>query len=113
MKTSPGPLKINSTNTWPAAQAAFWPSFWQRTKPRRAAGVRPLTVACAAAPWLTAPATARAGGALKVCVLIPGSKSDKGWMESGYDDLKRAEKKQGDKVKVTFVENVKFADMEQ
>ena len=34
-------------------------------------------------------------------------------MESGYDGLMRAEKKHGDKVKVTFVENVKFADMEQ
>jgi basic membrane protein A len=54
-----------------------------------------------------------AAGPLKVGVLIPGSKTDKGWMESGYDGLVRAEKKHGDKVKVTFVENVKFADMEQ
>src|SRR5216110_665898 len=51
--------------------------------------------------------------ALPIGVLIPGSKSDKGWMESGYDGLKRAEAKHGDKIKVTFVENVKFADMEQ
>jgi basic membrane protein A len=50
---------------------------------------------------------------LTVGVLIPGSKSDKGWMESGYDGLKRAETKHGDKIKVSFVENVKFADMEQ
>ncbi len=34
---------------------------------------------------LTLPA--RAAGPLTVGVLIPGSKSDKGWMESGYDGL--------------------------
>jgi basic membrane protein A len=56
---------------------------------------------------------AAAAGPLKVGVLIPGSKADKGWMESGYDGLKRAEAKHGAKIKVTFVENVKFADMEQ
>jgi len=56
---------------------------------------------------------AAAEGPLKVGVLIPGSKTDKGWMESGYDGLKRAEAKHGAKIKVTFVENVKFADMEQ
>src|SRR3954470_17251255 len=57
--------------------------------------------------------SASADGPLKVGVLIPGSKTDKGWMESGYDGLKRAEAKHGAKIKVTFVENVKFADMEQ
>ena len=56
---------------------------------------------------------ARADGALTVGVLIPGSKSDKGWMESGYDGMKAAEKKLGDKVAVKFIENVKFGDMEQ
>jgi len=50
---------------------------------------------------------------LPIGVLIPGSKSDKGWMESGYDGMRAAEKRHGDKVKVTFIENVKFADMEQ
>ena len=56
---------------------------------------------------------AQAAGPLTVGVLIPGSKSDKGWMESGYDGLKAAEKKQGAKIKVQFIENVKFGDMEQ
>ena len=37
---------------------------------------------------------------IKVGILIPGSKSDKGWMESGYDGLMAAEKKFGDKIKV-------------
>ena len=36
---------------------------------------------------LGAPARAQ-GSPLNVGVLIPGSKSDKGWMESGYDGLK-------------------------
>ena len=58
-------------------------------------------------------APARAAGPLNVGVLIPGSKSDKGWMESGYDGMKAAEKKLGDKVSVKFIENVKFGDMEQ
>ena len=58
-------------------------------------------------------APARAAGPMNVCVLIPGSKSDKGWMESGYDGMKAAEKKLGDKVAVKFIENVKFGDMEQ
>ncbi len=34
---------------------------------------------------------------LKVGILIPGSKSDKGWMESSYDGLMASEKKYGDK----------------
>src|SRR5690349_17845418 len=42
---------------------------------------------------------------LKVGILIPGSKSDKGWMESSYDGLMAAEKKYGDKVQVQMIEN--------
>ena len=61
---------------------------------------------------LGAPARAQ-GSPLNVGVLIPGSKSDKGWMESGYDGMKAAEKKLGGKVAVKFIENVKFGDMEQ
>ena len=59
-------------------------------------------------PW-----SAWAQSPLTVGVLIPGSKSDKGWMESGYDGLKAVEKRLGAKVKASFIENVKFADMEQ
>lgn len=58
-------------------------------------------------------APARAAGPLTVGVLIPGSKSDKGWMESGYDGLQAAEKKLGAKITVKYIENVKFGDMEQ
>ena len=58
-------------------------------------------------------APARAAGPMNVGVLIPGSKSDKGWMESGYDGLKAAEKKLGAKIAVKYIENVKFGDMEQ
>lgn len=46
-------------------------------------------------------------------VLLPGSKSDKGWMESGYDGLVAAQKAQGAKIKVQMIENINYADMEQ
>ena len=50
---------------------------------------------------------------VKVGILIPGSKSDKGWMESGYDGLVAAQKKYGDKIKVQMIENIANADMDQ
>ena len=50
---------------------------------------------------------------LKVGILIPGSKSDKGWMESSYDGLMAAQKKYGDKIKVQMIENINYADMDQ
>ncbi len=59
------------------------------------------------------PPVARAADALKVGILIPGSKSDKGWMESGYDGLVASQKKYGDKIKVQMIENINYADMDQ
>src|SRR5271154_7052286 len=50
---------------------------------------------------------------IKVGILIPGSKSDKGWMESGYDGLAASQKKFGDKIKVQMIENINYADMDQ
>jgi len=50
---------------------------------------------------------------LSVGILIPGSKSDKGWMESGYDGLVAAQEKHGDAIKVQMIENINYADMEQ
>jgi basic membrane protein A and related proteins len=55
----------------------------------------------------------RAAETLKVGILIPGSKSDKGWMEASYDGLMAAEKKYGDKIKVQMIENINYADMDQ
>lgn len=55
--------------------------------------------------WAAAPLT--------IGVLIPGSKSDKGFMESGYDGMLAAEKKYKSEIKVDYVENVQFADMDQ
>ena len=52
-------------------------------------------------------------GPIKIGILIPGSKADKGWMESGYDGLMAAEKKYGDQIKVQMIENINYADMEQ
>src|ERR1700722_9974181 len=62
---------------------------------------------------LVIPHSVRAAGPLKVGILIPGSKSDKGWMESGYDGLVAAQKKYGDKIKVQMIENINYADMDQ
>jgi basic membrane protein A len=50
---------------------------------------------------------------IKIGILIPGSRADHGWMESAYNGMKAAEQRHGDKIKVTYIENVKFADMEQ
>ncbi|MBS7543323.1 BMP family protein [Ancylobacter oerskovii] len=50
---------------------------------------------------------------LTVGILIPGSKSDKGWMESGYNGLVAARAKYGDKIKVQMIENISYADMGQ
>src|SRR4051812_17832150 len=50
---------------------------------------------------------------LKVGVLIPGSRTDKGWMESGYDGVEAAKKEFGPKVQVQTIENINYADMEQ
>jgi basic membrane protein A len=56
---------------------------------------------------------ARAADPLKVGVLLPGSKTDKGWMESGYDGLTAVQKELGPKIKVQMIENISNADMEQ
>ena len=69
------------------------------------AGAVLATAGIAPRAWAAAP--------IKIGILIPGSKSDKGWMESGYDGLMAAEKKYGDAIKVQMIENINYADMEQ
>ena len=69
-------------------------------------------LAAGAVPGLS-PMSAHAADAKKVGILIPGSKSDKGWMESGYDGLVAAQEKYGDKIEVQMIENINYADMEQ
>ena len=56
---------------------------------------------------------ARAADPLTVGVLLPGSKTDKGWMESGYDGLMAVQKELGPKIKMQLIENISNADMEQ
>ncbi|WP_217427347.1 BMP family lipoprotein [Acinetobacter bouvetii] len=51
--------------------------------------------------------------AMKVGILIPGSKTDKGWMSSGFDGIKEAEKEFGEKLKTQVIENINYADMDQ
>jgi len=67
----------------------------------------------AAAALLALGSVAAAAEPLTVGVLLPGSRSDKGWMESAYDGLMAAQKKHGDKIKVQLIENVSNADWEQ
>lgn len=59
------------------------------------------------------PPRAVAADPARIGILIPGSKSDKGWMESGYDGLAAAQKQHGDAIKVQMIENINYADMEQ
>ncbi|ARN19109.1 BMP family protein [Piscinibacter gummiphilus] len=66
-----------------------------------------------AAGLVAVPFAAFSADATRIGILIPGSKSDKGWMESGYDGLVAAQKKHGDKIKVQMIENINYADMEQ
>jgi len=116
MKRSRATLQIDPLNSSQRRSAVDAPATDRRVFLGRLTRSGALAVGLAFASSLglfAAAGTADAAGPLKVGVLIPGSKSDKGWMESGYDGLKRAEKKNGDKIKVSFVENVKFADMEQ
>src|ERR1700712_4161138 len=75
--------------------------------------LRGVLLASAIAFSATSVPIAHAADALKVGILIPGSKSDKGWMESSYDGLMAAEKKYGDKIKVQMIENINYADMDQ
>ena len=77
---------------------------------RRAVALCSLAVAAALAGFV---APAQSAEPLTVGVLLPGSRSDKGWMESAYDGLMAAQKKHGDKIKVQLIENVSNADWEQ
>jgi basic membrane protein A len=77
---------------------------------RRAVALGGLATAIALA---LGSAAAVAADPLTVGVLLPGSRSDKGWMESAYDGLVAAQKEHGDKIKVQLIENVSNADWEQ
>ncbi|WP_322105524.1 BMP family protein [Paraburkholderia sp. J41] len=92
--------------------------FSHRSLPRRAP-VRMRVRALAALgvalglSAVTPPAVYAADDAMHVGVLIPGSKTDKGWMESGYDGVTAAQKEFGPKLKTQIIENINYADMEQ
>ena len=57
-----------------------------------------------------APATAQD---VTVGILVPGSQTDKGFMQSAYVGAKKVEQTYGAKGKVQLVENINYADMEQ
>jgi basic membrane protein A len=54
-----------------------------------------------------------AAGPVKIGLMIPGSKSDHGWMESAYNGMVAAQQRHEGKAVMTSIENVKFGDMEQ
>ncbi|WP_066267159.1 BMP family protein [Hydrogenophaga palleronii] len=83
-----------------------------RIPSRRTLALSSITAALLLSAGVLAP-LAQAADPLAVGILIPGSKSDKGWMESGYDGLVAAQKAHGDKIKVQMIENINYADMEQ
>jgi len=53
------------------------------------------------------------GEALKVGVFFPGSISDTGFMQSGYEGYERAREEHGDAVELSYVEQVAASDYEQ
>lgn len=74
---------------------------------------RTLIASLSVVSLLLATGSAFAQDPLTVGILIPGSKSDKGWMESGFDGLTAAQAKYGDQIVVQMIENISNADMEQ
>lgn len=50
---------------------------------------------------------------MTVGVLIPGSKTDRGWMSSGFEGVELAKKQFGDRLKTQMIENINYADMDQ
>lgn len=48
-----------------------------------------------------------------VGILVPGSQTDKGFMQSAYMGAKKVEETYGKKGKVQIIENINYADMEQ
>jgi basic membrane protein A len=82
-----------------------------KNQPHRRFAVVAIAAACFAT--VLAPSLAAAADPLKVGVLIPGSRTDKGWMESGYDGVEAAKKEFGPKIQVQMIENINYADMEQ
>jgi len=57
--------------------------------------------------------SAYAADPVPIGVIIPGSTSDRGWMEGGYKGMLSTEKELGDKIKITSITDVSMADMEQ
>jgi basic membrane protein A len=57
--------------------------------------------------------SAYAADPVPIGVIIPGSTSDRGWMEGGYKGMLSAEKELGEKIKITSITDVSMADMEQ
>ncbi len=78
---------------------------------RRRTFLAGVVVAGAVAVATHLPATAQE--TFRIGILIPGSISDKGWMESGYDGLVAAQEQYEGQIEVQMIENIQDADMVQ
>lgn len=82
-----------------------------KAKSRREFLVATVGAAAIAASFAIGPAMA--ADPIGVGVLFPGTTKDGGWMQSGFEGLKRAEAAHPDAITVTFIENVGMSDYEQ
>lgn len=60
-----------------------------------------------------AAATPAGAQEIKIGILVPGSQTDKGFMQSAYGGAKKVEQTYAGKGKVQLIENINYADMEQ
>ncbi len=79
----------------------------------RRAALQSVATAVLAAGFGTAASHRAFAATARIGILIPGSKADKGWMESGYDGMVASQNKYGGRIKVQMIENINYADMEQ
>jgi basic membrane protein A and related proteins len=84
-----------------------------KTTRRRFMGLTAATLASAGGIEAMVSRAARANAPIPIGVIIPGSITDRGWMESGYNGMRAAQSELADKIKITSIENVSMADMEQ
>jgi basic membrane protein A and related proteins len=80
---------------------------------RRRDFLRATGAAALVGSGVVANSRAFAADLVPVGVIIPGSTTDRGWMQSGYTGMLQAEKDLADKIKVTSITDVSMADMEQ
>ncbi|HLS78160.1 MAG TPA: BMP family ABC transporter substrate-binding protein [Nocardia sp.] len=80
---------------------------------RRAMSLVAAAALAAGVSACTSSDTGSADGALSVGVFLPGSINDTGFMQSGYAGVERIRAEYGDRVEITYVEQVAASDYQQ